>query len=182
MNKKVNHQNIEDYSISEKDVQQYVLERFTDVKNSKMIKNLVNFQAMNKYMMMSHDQEESKKMGNIVASYKKKQLSEVIEKYEIHLKKGLEKHPTIKSHTNVIMHIFGYFSKQFTQYEKERYFELIEKYRESQISLGNTLAEINPLVFRFNNTYLASQTYFLLYSNPQKEILFQAINKKLTQN
>lgn len=151
--------------ISEQDVKQYVFERFEDVKQAQKIKNLVNFQAMNKYMLMSHDQEELKKLGNIVAKYKKIPFSEILEYYELHLKKGLENKPTIKKHSNVIMHIFGYFSKDFNIHERKIFFELLEKYREEKITLGEILSEINPIIFRFNNTYLASQTYFLLYSN-----------------
>ena len=180
MREKQNYQNKENYTISEREVKQYIIERFNEVKNSKKIKDLVNFQAMNKYMMMAHDQEELKKMGNIVASYKKRPYLEILEDYEKHTRKGLEKQPTIKTHTNVIIHIFGYFSKNFNRHEREKFFNLVEKYGEEKISLGNILAEINPMVFRFNNTYLASQTYFLLYSNPQTEILFQALNNKMT--
>jgi len=180
VSEKYDHQNIVNHSISEGDVRQYILERFSDVKDSKNIKNLVNFQAMNKYMMMAHDQEELKKMGNIVADYKKVALSEILERYEIHLRKGLEKQPTIKTHTNVISHIFGYFSKYFSQHEKEKFFQMTEKYKREEISLGSMLAEINKIVFRFNNTYLASQTYFLLYSDIQDEILFQYSDDKLS--
>ncbi len=151
--------------ISEQDVIRYVFERFEDVKQAQKIKNLVDFQAMNKYMLMSHDQEELKKLGNIVAKYKKIPFSDILEYYELHLKNALENQPTIKKHSNVIMHIFGYFSKEFNTNEREKFLDLFEKYREEKITLGEILSEINPIIFRFNNTYLASQTYFLLYSN-----------------
>jgi len=58
-------------TISEDNVREYVFERFDDVKKSNKIKTLVIFQAMNKYMIMAHDQTELKILGNIVASYKK---------------------------------------------------------------------------------------------------------------
>ncbi|HUU47741.1 MAG TPA: DUF1722 domain-containing protein, partial [Nitrosopumilaceae archaeon] len=70
-----------------------------------------------------------------------------------------------KKHSNVILHIFGYFSKDFNVHDKRLFFDLLEKYREEKNSLGEVLAEINPIIFRFNNMYLASQTYFLLYSH-----------------
>ena len=40
------------------------------------------------------------------------------------------------------------------------------------------LLEINPIIFRFNCTYLASQTYFLLYADVEQRILFYDFNKK----
>jgi uncharacterized protein YbgA (DUF1722 family) len=171
VNEKKDKQDLKSQVIPEKDVIEYVLKRFNEVERTRKIKNLVNFQARNRYMIMAHDQEELKKMGNIVASYKKVPLSEILEGYEKCLRKALEKEPTTKMHTNVIMHIFGYFSKKFSQQEKETFFHLLENFREEKITIGKILEEINPIVFRFNNTYLASQTYFLLYSNVNPGIL-----------
>jgi uncharacterized protein YbgA (DUF1722 family) len=156
---------IEKPRISEENVIQFVFERFNNVKQTNKIKNLVDFQAANKYMLMSHDQEELKNLGNIVAKYKKISFPEILDYYELHLKKVMENPPTIKKHTNVIMHVFGFFSNDFNVHEKRIFFDLFEKYREKKISLGEILSEINPIIFRFNKTYLASQTYFLLYSN-----------------
>ena len=163
--------------LSEKEITEYVLERFEEVKKSNKIKNLVSFQAMNKYMIMAKDQEELKILGNIVAKYKKGTIKEIIEEYEEHIKKVLQKSPTVKTHSNVILHIFGYFSKYFSQNEKEKFFKLLEEFKEDKITIGKTLAEINPIVYRFNNTYLASQTYFLLYSNPQPGNIFSFLSK-----
>ena len=164
--------------VSEQDIVEYVLERFADVKNENKIKNLVSFQTMNKFMIMAHDQNELKKLGNIVASHKKISLSEIMEDYEEHLKASLEKIPTIKSHANVIMHVFGHFSKNFNQTEKEEFFKLLNQFREEKITIGNILAEINPVIYRFNSTYLASQTYFLLYADAQPRNLFEMLSHK----
>jgi len=160
-------------TVSEKDVIEYVLERFEDVKKSNKIKNLVSFQAMNKYMIMAHNQQELKILGNIVASNKKNNFSNPLQEYEEHLKKAFESQPTIKKHSNVIMHIFGYFSNNFNSQEKEKFFELLAKFQNKEISIGEILYEINPTIYRFNNTYLASQTYFLVYSNSEPQNLFK---------
>ena len=176
MSKKKYNLEKNNHIISEINIKQYVFERFEDVKTTNKIRNLVKFQAMNKYMIMVHDQEELKKLGNIVASYKKKPFSEILEDYELHLRKSLEKHPTIKKHVNVIMHIIGYFSKNLNQIEKERLFFILDEYKGNRMNIGDILAEISLTVFRFNNTYLASQTYFLLYSNTQSGILLHALN------
>ena len=170
MSKNLNYRDLEHNFLSEKEVKEYVLGRFSDAKQENKIKNLVSFQTMNKYMIMAHDQEELKKLGNIVASYKKMPFVDIWENYEKHLIKTLENKPTIKKHSNVILHIFGHFSKKFDHKEKKKFLDLFEKYREEKITLGKILLETNSLVFRFNNTYLANQTYFLLYSDPQPNI------------
>jgi len=163
--------------LTEKDIKEYVIERFTEVKKSKKIKDLVSFQAMNKYMIMAHSQNELKIMGNIVANNKKIKLSEILEEYEKHLKIALDVEPTTRTHSNVILHIFGFFSKDFSHQEKETFFELLTNFKDEKISIGQILCEINPTIYRFNNTYLASQTYFLLYSNPEEGNLFKLLSK-----
>ena len=160
--------------LTEKDVIEFVTGRFSSVKK---IRDLVEFQAMNKYMLMAHNQEKLKLLGNLVASHKKIPLSEILDKYEYHLNLALKKEPTDKSHSNVVMHIFGYFSKYFSQPEKDLFSELLCQFRERKITIGKLLSEIHPLVYRFNNTYLASQTYFLLYSDKRPGVLFAILNE-----
>jgi len=175
---KENHTNFKkNQRITEKDVIEYVLQRFEDVKHSNKIQDLVKFQMLNKYMLMAHDQTKLKRLGNIVASYKKSPFSELLQEYEKCLKNAMKREPTIKTHTNVIMHIFGYFSKNLSQNEKQLFFRLSEEFRKNKISIGSILLEINLITCRFDSMYLASQTYILLYSNVQSRMLFQPINK-----
>lgn len=164
--------------ISENNVIEYVLQRFQDVKHSNKIKNLVKFQAANKYMIMAHHQAELKNLENIVAGYKKIPFSVMSQEYEDHFRTTMTKKPTVKTHTSVFMHIFGYFSKYLTQNEKQLFFEMLEQFRENKITLGNMLLEISCMIYRFDSTYLTNQTYFLLYSDVQSRGLFQALDKK----
>ena len=172
--------NIQNYhqELTEKDIKEFVNERFLEVKNNEKIKELVSFQAMNKYLIMAHDQEQLQVLGRIVASNKKIKLSEIITNYENNLKLALQSKPTIKTHSNVLMHIFGFFSKEFSDLEKAKFFELLMNYKNEEITIGSILAEIHPIVYRFNKTYLASQTYFLLYSNPKQGNIFKVLEKK----
>jgi len=161
--------------LTQNEIKQFVIERFEDVKKNKKAKELVEFQARNKFLIMAHNQEQLKILGRIVASYKKIKFSEILNEYEKNLNICLEYKPTIKTHSNVIMHIFGFFSKEFTSLEKDKFFELLKEYKNRKIKIGDILAEIHPIVFRFNKTYLASQTYFLLYANSEKGNIFKAL-------
>ena len=164
--------------ITEKDAVQFVLNRFSQLMKSKKIRDLSEFQAMNKYMLMAHSPKELKILGNLVASNKKIPLCEIFDEYHIHLKIALKTLPSIKKHSNVLLHIFGYFSKYFSPSEKDLFLELIREFKEKRMSLGKILSEIHPLIYKFNNTYLANQTYFLLYSDIRPGILFGVINNK----
>lgn len=164
--------------VTEKDVIKFVLDRFSQVKKSNRIRELVEFQAMNKYMLMVHNQEELKILGNLVASHKKIPLQDILDKYEKHLKITLKKEPTVKTHLNIMMHIFGYFSSHFGRSEEDLFYELLRQFKKEQITAGKMLSEIGPLTYRFNNTYLAKQTYFLLYADTRPGILFALLNDK----
>jgi len=168
--------------LSEKDVKQFVNKRFQEVKNENKIKQLVEFQAMNKYMIMTHNQEQLRVLGRIVASNKKIKLSEILIEYENNLRLALQSKPTIKTHSNVLLHIFGFFSNNFSDLEKDKFFELLGNYKNEKITIGNILAEIHPIIYRFNKTYLASQTYFLLYANPQEGNVFKILEENRIGN
>ena len=172
------HNDTDQMQVTEKDAIKFVLDRFSHVKNSKRIRELVDFQAMNKYMLMAHNQEELKVLGNLVASHKKITLSDILDKYEEHLEIALKKEPTIKTHLNVMMRIFGYFSSYFSQLEKDLFYELLRQFKEGQITAGKMLSEIGPLIYTYNYTYLARQTYFLLYADTRPGILFAVLNDK----
>ena len=161
--------------LTQNEIKQFVIERFEDVKKNKKAKELVEFQARNKFLIMAYNQEQLKILGRIVASYKKIKFSDILNEYEKNLNVCLEYKPTIKTHSNVIMHIFGFFSKEFTSLEKDKFFELLKEYKNKKIKIGDILEEIHTIVFRFNETYLASQTYFLLYANSEKGNIFKAL-------
>jgi uncharacterized protein YbgA (DUF1722 family) len=173
------HSDPEKVVVGEKDAVNFVIDRFSHVKKSKKIGELVEFQTMNKYMLMVHNQEELKILGKMVASYKKIPIMDILTHYEVHLKIALSKEPTTKTHFNALMHIFGYFSKHFTSTEKDLYHELLSQFKNDEITVGKMLSEIGPLIYRFNDTYLARQTYFLLYADPRPGVLFAVFNDKI---
>ncbi|MBT3579888.1 MAG: YbgA family protein, partial [Nitrosopumilus sp.] len=98
--------------LSLKDINAFVKARFTEVKKSNKIKELVSFQATNKFFIMVRSQEELKILGRIVASNNKSNLPEILSEYEKHLNIVLMLCPTVKTHSNVLMHIFGFFSNE----------------------------------------------------------------------
>ena len=150
--------------ITQNDINQFVLERFEEIKKNLSLDEIIRFHSNNKYLLMAHSQEKLKILGNIVANHQKKNVPDLILDYENHLKETLDKTPTVKTHINVLTHIFGFFKKYFDQNQKKVFLDLIKEYRENKIALGKILFLIEPMTYRINTTYLLSQTYFLLYS------------------
>jgi len=179
----LNHKNMNSIpEITQNDIKQYVLERFEEIKQNSSMDDIIKFHSNNKYLLMAHNQEKLKILGNIVANHQKKNIYDLILEYEYHLKGTLEKTPTVKTHINVLMHIFGFFGKYFNQIQKKGFLDLIKEYRENRITLGRILCLIEPITYQINATYLVSQTYFLLYSesviNNFEEITPQIFNIK----
>ena len=162
--------------LTESDISGYVLERFLDLKDEPSMENLVNYHTNNKYLIMAHSQVGLKELGNIVANHKKLPQKVVLEKYEKNLVSTLKKEPSIKNHINVLMHIFGYFGKYLNQNEKAIFMQFIKDYKTNKMTLGKILSEIEPITYKFNNLYLISQTYFLLYSDAKMGKMFDMPN------
>lgn len=150
--------------ITEEDIVEYVLERFEDLKRNFSMEDLIKFHSCNKYLLMSHNYEKLKILGNIVANHKKEKIDDILLNYEKILKLILNKKPTVKTHTNVLLHIFGFFKTYFSKEQKRKVLNHIEKYRENKIPLGTILCLMEPETYKINSTYLVSQTYFLLYA------------------
>ena len=154
--------------ITEGEITQYVLDRFEEMKQNPTMSELINFHSSNKYLLMAHNQEKLKTLGNIVANHNKRNMTDLIYEYEVNLKNTLRIIPTVRTHINVLMHIFGFFKSYFSQEQKEAFLEHIKNYRENNITLGKILCEIEPLTYQINAMFLISQTYFLLYSESSR--------------
>ena len=82
--------------ITEEDIVEYVLERFEDLKRNFSMEDLIKFHSCNKYLLMSHNYEKLKILGNIVANHKKEKIDDILLNYEKILKLILNKKPTVK--------------------------------------------------------------------------------------
>ena len=143
------------------DIQQFVLERFEDVKKEKKMKELVHFHSINKYLLMSYDVNGLNKLGNIVANHKDKKFKEIIQEYDSVLRNTLEKSPTIKSNSNTLYHIFGHFSKKLSTQNKNHFLDLLQEYHSGEIPLEKILTEMKDIVAKLDKKYLIRQTFFL---------------------
>jgi len=151
-------------NLTENDIAEYVIDRFEEIKSNPSMEEIIKFHSNNKYLFMAYNQEKLKILGKIVANHEKRKLKELISNYENILKIILRDQPTVKTHINVLMHIFGFFKIYFNKEQKKQFLDLIKDYRENKITLGKILRQIEPSTYQINSLYLVSQSYFLLYS------------------
>ncbi|MGC9517676.1 MAG: YbgA family protein [Methanomicrobiales archaeon] len=141
----------------------YALSDFRKIKKSNKLNDLIEFHSSNKLLLMAYNQNLTQKMGRIVANHEHKSIKEVIGDYENYLLQALEKAPAYTSNINILMHSMGYFSKELSHQEKSFFLESINKYREGILPLIVNLNILKSWIVRFNEEYLAKQTFFEPY-------------------
>jgi uncharacterized protein YbgA (DUF1722 family) len=157
--------------LTHKQICEFVRNNFREIKDATNINTLIHFHSINKFLLMAHNPNYAKILGNIIANHDEFPLSVVLEKYGENLEITLKNEPTTKSHINVLQKIYGYFKKDIALEEKSKILKMIEDYRSGKVSLNNVLLLFDDLTRRFEKTYLVRQTYFLLYvtiPNPEQ--------------
>jgi uncharacterized protein YbgA (DUF1722 family) len=111
---------------------------------------------------MAYNQKELKILGQILAN-QTKNFKITAEEYEEHLRLALSKKPRYTSNINVLLHTYNHFSKKLNAKEKNYFHHLIEEYRDARIPLSSILILLKDWVMRFDDEFLAKQTFFQPY-------------------
>lgn len=120
---------------------------------------LVDFHTQNKLLILSHSPKHYREMGRWVAEGKGKSSQELYERYEALLMAALRLKATVKKHTNVLLHLLGYFKRRLTPDERQELLEIIDRYREGHLPLIVPVTLINHYARKYREPYLLQQTY-----------------------
>ncbi len=120
---------------------------------------LVDFHTTHKLLLLSHSEKDYRQMGNLVAKAKDLAIDELFSRYEELLMQALLKKSTIKKHTNVLTHIFGYFKNDLSPLEKHEVLEILDQYHQGMIPLIVPLTLMKFFTKKFKQDYLANQHY-----------------------
>ena len=143
----------------------YALRKFREIKKSMSKKDLVEYQSYNKLLFGAYSQKETKELGRIVANMDKYPIEKIFQNYEAHLYTLFSKPPKCPPNINILLHGFGYISKNLNKKEKEFFFETIDKYRNGKVSLSVPTNILKSWVLRFDEKYLENQSFFEPYPN-----------------
>ncbi|MEI6314063.1 MAG: DUF523 and DUF1722 domain-containing protein [Syntrophus sp. (in: bacteria)] len=122
-------------------------------------RDLEAFHRCHKLLFMSHSQKHLTVLGRIVADHERKPLSDTLSEYFQVMMEGLKLIATPKKHTNVLMHMMGYFKTQLTAGEKQELLDILERYRQGALPLIVPVTLMTHYVRKFDSTYLKEQTY-----------------------
>ena len=120
---------------------------------------LVEFHTRHKYTLMAHSGKAYSELGRMVAEAGNHDLQEFSNKYIEQLMSAMSKIATRKTHTNVLMHIMGYFKKHMDADDKKELLEVFERYRLGQIPLIVPITLIKHYLRRFPDQYVLQQYY-----------------------
>lgn len=120
---------------------------------------LVDFHSREKLLLLSHSTEYYRRMGRLVAQGRQRAGADLHREYEGMFMAALALKATRAKNVNVLQHILGYFKKRLNKDEKQEMLEIIADYREGHLPLIVPVTLANHYVRKYDQAYLASQTY-----------------------
>jgi len=141
----------------------FTLAKFRNAYRSRDINVLIDFHSQNKLLFMSYNQTGMRKLGKIIGNHQKGKTDETFQEYKNNLCIVLCKTSSIGNNINVLMHAFGYISKDLNRSEKSFFLDILEKYRERRIPLSVPQKIMHSYIIRFDQPYLKEQTFFAPY-------------------
>jgi uncharacterized protein YbgA (DUF1722 family)/uncharacterized protein YbbK (DUF523 family) len=124
---------------------------------------LVTFHTANELLLMAYHRTELRHLGRVLANAGGKALHELLAAYEEGLGRALAQPARRASHVNVLLHALGFFAARLTAHEKALFLDHLDQYRENRLPLDELLTVARAWITRFQQPYLAAQTYFEPY-------------------
>jgi len=108
----------------------FVFRHWRDIETEGItMQTLTDFHSQYKYVLLSHDQDRTRKLGNRLANAGKESMDEVKNWYFAELMSILKVKATRKNHVNVLQHLQGFLKNDIDQEYKQELTETIERYR-----------------------------------------------------
>ncbi len=125
---------------------------------------LMAFHSRYKLSLLSHSQPEYRELGRFVASMDKwSSLEEYFVEYRLRLMNLMSHRATRRNHTNVLMHVQGYFRKQLNSGQRQELSQLIDHYRQGMQPLLAPITLLKHYMHEYPDDYLQQQRYFEPY-------------------
>jgi uncharacterized protein YbgA (DUF1722 family)/uncharacterized protein YbbK (DUF523 family) len=124
------------------------------------MKDLVDFHASNKLLLMAYSQKELRILGRLVANPENREPQKLASDYERHFNLALASTPRRTSNINVLMHSLGYFKRELGVKEKSHFLDMLDLYRKGTVPLVAPSMLLKSWAFKYESDYLLSQSFF----------------------
>ncbi len=126
---------------------------------SRSVNALIEFHTRHKFFLLAHSERHYRQLGRIVAKAKKSTLAQTYDDYGRMFMEGLAHHATPKTHTNVLDHMMGYFSKELSAPERQELLGVIHDYRRQLVPLIVPITLVRHYTKKYSVGYLEGQVY-----------------------
>lgn len=122
---------------------------------------LVAFHSRYKLLLLAHSQPLYRELGRFVAAMSEwPSLDAWFIEYRLRLMTLLSHPASRRNHTNVLMHVQGYFRTQLNGRQRQELASLIDRYRQGTQPLLAPVTLLKHYMAEFPDAYLAGQRYF----------------------
>ena len=130
-------------------------------KNGLTRRALLDFHSRYKLQLLAHHQAGYREIGPFVASlHEWDDLDAFFVTYRDKLMTILKKPASRKNHTNVLMHIQGYFRNQLNSRQRGELRDVILHYRDGLLPILAPLTLLKHYLAEYPDRYLMTQNYF----------------------
>lgn len=127
-------------------------------------RGLIAYHSRYKLLLLAHSQPKYRELGRFVAAiHKWENLDDFFVEYRRRLIQLLSHPATRRNHTNVLMHVQGYFRKQLSARQRQALSALIDDYRCATQPLLAPVTLLKHYMAEYPDAYLAGQRYFELW-------------------
>ncbi len=148
----------------------FTLAAFREVRAAGRMRDLVDFHARNKGLLMGYNQTQMRALGRIVANHEQKPVADVFGAYGERLARALARPPRFTSMINVLMHALGHMAEGLQAEEKAFFLDGLQRYRAGKVPLSVLTTLVRSWAVRFDRPYLMEQTYLHPYPDALVEI------------
>ncbi|WML90951.1 DUF1722 domain-containing protein [Thiothrix lacustris] len=122
--------------------------------------DLVGFQADHKYILMAHDQDMARELGQMVAQAgASADFPALVKAYLTLLMATLEKRVSRGQHANVLMHMMGHLKNDIDAEDRQEMLETIHQYRNGYVPLIVPITLLKHHFRRHPQPYIDRQHY-----------------------
>ncbi|MEX0963686.1 MAG: DUF523 and DUF1722 domain-containing protein [Pseudohongiellaceae bacterium] len=142
----------------------FVMHRWTQLfREGVKLRDLLEFHARHKLIIMSHDQNRYRELGRLLAAAGKSDAADVADTYLPGLMATLKIPATRGNHVNVLQHIQGYLKKPLDKEDKLELTETVEKYRLGLLPLIVPITLLNHFFRKYPDEYITNSWYMHPY-------------------
>lgn len=146
-------------------VRLFALHRLNQLKISGLTRHgLLAFHSRYKLLLLAHSQPLYRQLGPFVAKFDKwDDLDAFFIEYRSRLMELLSQPATTQNHTNVLMHMQGYFNRYLTAEQKKSFTATLLGYRHGEFTLTQAISCLKGYLVQYPDDYLSQQYYFAHY-------------------